>query len=64
MLSFRQTCEINKQRIKPTQKQETFCKTSYKLIKTFYIHKITTNSPKFNNIENWRATVNGELSKL
>ena len=34
MLSFHETCEINKERIKSTQKQQIFCKTSCKLIKT------------------------------
>ena len=34
MLSFHVTCEINKKRIKSTQKQQTFCKTCCKLIKT------------------------------
>ena len=34
MLSFHETCEINKKRIKSTQKQQTFCKTCCKLIKT------------------------------
>ena len=59
MLSFRQTFEINKWSIKSTQKQETFCKTCFKFIKTFRIPKIRANSPKFNNIKNWRVTVNG-----
>ena len=43
---------------KPTKKQQTFCKTWCKLIKTFCIYKITVNSPKFNNTKNWRVTVN------
>ena len=34
MLSFHETCEINKKRIKSTQKQQTFFKTWCKLIKT------------------------------
>ena len=34
MLSFHETCEINKARIKSKQKQQIFCKTSCKLIKT------------------------------
>ena len=34
MLNLYDTCEINKKRIKSTQKQQTFCKTCYKLIKT------------------------------
>ena len=34
MSSFHETCEINKERIKSTQKQQIFCKTSCKLIKT------------------------------
>ena len=34
MLSFHETCQINKERIKSTQKQQIFCKTSCKLIKT------------------------------
>ena len=34
MLSFHKTCKINKQRIKSTQKQQTFCKTCCKHIKT------------------------------
>ena len=33
MLSFHETCEINKERIKSTQKQQTFCKTCCKLMK-------------------------------
>ena len=50
MLSFHWACEINKQRIKSTQKQQTFCKTFCKFIKTFCIHKITANSPKFQGL--------------
>ena len=34
MLSFHETCEINKKRIKSTQKQQKFCKTCSKFIKT------------------------------
>ena len=34
MLNLYDTCEINKKRIKSTQKQQTFCKTCCKLIKT------------------------------
>ena len=34
MLSFHETCEINKKKIKSTQKQQTFCKIRCKLIKT------------------------------
>ena len=34
MLSYNEICEINKKRIKSTQKQQTFCKTCCKLIKT------------------------------
>ena len=34
MLSFHEICEINKARIKSTQKQQIFCKTCCKLIKT------------------------------
>ena len=34
MLSFHETCEINKKRIKSTQKQQTFYRTCCKLIKT------------------------------
>ena len=34
MLSFHETCEINKKRIKSTQKQQTFFETWCKLIKT------------------------------
>ena len=45
--------------MKLTQKQQKFCKTSCKLIKTFCIHKITANSLKFNNTKNFRVTVNG-----
>ena len=49
MLSFHETCEINKKRIKSTQKQQTFCKTCCKLIKTLCniklgltLHSLTT----------------------
>ena len=34
MLSFHETCEINKSRIKLTQKQQRFCKTCCKHLKT------------------------------
>ena len=34
MLSFHETCEINKKRIKSTQKQKTFRKICCKLTKT------------------------------
>ena len=40
MLSFHENCEINKQRIKSTQKQKTFCKTCWKLIKTLRNKKL------------------------
>ena len=33
MLSFHETCEINRKRIKSTQKQQTFFKTCGKLIR-------------------------------
>ena len=59
MLSFLQTFEINKWSIKSTQKQETFCKTCCKFIKTFRIHKIRANFPKINNTKNWRVNVKG-----
>ena len=75
MLSFHETCEINKKRIISTQKQQTFCKICCKRIKTL-CNKIRTNSPKFTTLKSgelaltanspnlsdlttWRVTVNG-----
>ena len=40
MLNLYDTCEINKKRIKSTQKQQTFCKTCCKLIKTLCNRKL------------------------
>ena len=72
MLSFHETCEINKKRIKSTQKQQTFCKTCFKLIKTICSIKLgltlqslttlkmlTANSPNLSDLTTWRVTVNG-----
>ena len=39
MLSFRQACKINKG-IKPTQKQQAFCKTYFKVEKHFLYIKL------------------------
>ena len=74
MLSFHETCEINKKRIKSTQKQQTFCKTCFKLIKTLCSIKLgpilqslttlkmlTANSPNLRGPVKWRVTVSGEL---
>ena len=58
MFYYVMACEINKKRIKSIQKQQTVYKTCCKVIKTFCIHKIRTNSPKFNNTKHWRVTVN------
>ena len=49
MFYYVMACEINKKRIKSIQKQQTVCKTCCKVIKTFCIHKVRANSPKFNN---------------
>ena len=57
MLSFRQTCERNKERIKSTQKQQTFGKICCKRIKTFC--NIKLGLTKLKNTKNWRVTVNG-----
>ena len=57
MLSFRLACEINKGNTKSAQKQQTFCKTCCKLIKT-RIYKIAVNSAKFCNPKNWVVSVN------
>ena len=59
MLCFRQPCEINKQRIKSTQKQQLFSNTCCKLLKTLFANKIAANYPTFNNTKNLRVTVNG-----
>ena len=40
MLSFHETCEINKKRIKSTQKQQFFCKTCCKLKRQYVYIKL------------------------
>ena len=45
MFSFRCTCEINKQGIKSTKKQQTFCKTYYKLSVYIKLRQTLQNLP-------------------
>ena len=68
MLSFHETCEINKKRIKSTQKQQTFCKTCCKLIKTLCNIKLGLTLQSLTilkigelllTVKNWRVSVNG-----
>ena len=68
MLSFHETCEINKKRIKSTQKQQTFCKTCCKLIKTLCNIKLGLTLQSLTKLKigellltakNWRVSVNG-----
>ena len=72
MLSLIQICEINKQRIKSRQNQQTYSpktNSDYKQqsLQNITILKIgklllTADSPKLNNLAIQRDTVNGQLS--
>ena len=72
MLSLIQICEINKQRIKSRQNQQTYSQktnSDYKQqsLQNITILKIgklllTADSPKLNNLAIQRDTVNGQLS--
>ena len=72
MLSLIQICEINKQRIKSRQNQQTYSpktNSDYKqqTLQNITILKIgklllTADSPKLNNLAIQRDTVNGQLS--
>ena len=72
MLSLIQICEINKQRIKSRQNQQTYSpktnsdykQQSLQNIKILKIGKLllTADSPKLNNLAIQRDTVNGQLS--
>ena len=72
MLSLIQICEINKQRIKSRQNQQTYSPKTNSDYKQQSLQNITilkigklllmADSPKLNNLAIQRDTVNGQLS--
>ena len=59
MLSFHETCEINKYRIKSTQKQQTFCKTCCKLTKTLRNIKLGQTLQSLTTLKIGKLMLNG-----
>ena len=58
MLRFRLTCEINRV-LSQHKNNKHSVKHAANLKKTFCIHEIRVNSPKFNSTNNWKVTVKG-----
>ena len=64
MLSFNETCEINKKRIKSTQKKQTFCKTCCKPTNTLCNIKLGLTLQGLTTLKNGKLVLTANSQNL